>query len=75
MRLARYEVVAAIGLAGCLLSDRGQAFGMGQAFARGNKKVGGRGELLHLSDWEASAAKGWVSVAIGEPQEFWLGKP
>ena len=50
MRLARYEVVAAIGLAGCLLSDRGQAFGMGQAFARGNKKVGGRGELLHLSD-------------------------
>ena len=39
------------------------------------KKVGARGELLHLSDWEAPAAKGSVSVAIGEPQEFWLGKP
>jgi hypothetical protein len=52
-----------------------KAISMGQAFTRGNKKLGARGELLHLSDWEAPAAKGWVSVAIGEPQEFWLGKP
>jgi hypothetical protein len=38
---------------------------MGHAFARGNKKVAARGELLHFSDWEAPVAKGWVTVAIG----------